>query len=42
MLFDISFWLPAGVAFDDMRADVCDVIRGAGGELIEQVYGSTG
>ncbi|KAF8385651.1 fars-2, partial [Pristionchus pacificus] len=37
VLFDISFWLPAGVAFDDMRADVCDVIRGAGGELIEQV-----
>ncbi|GMT08358.1 hypothetical protein PENTCL1PPCAC_30532, partial [Pristionchus entomophagus] len=37
VLFDVSFWLPDGVGFDDMRADVCDVIRGTGGELIEQV-----
>lgn len=37
VLFDVSFWLPEGVGFDDMRADVCDVIRGVGGELIEQV-----
>ncbi|GMT11760.1 hypothetical protein PFISCL1PPCAC_3057, partial [Pristionchus fissidentatus] len=37
VLFDISFWLPAGVEFDDMKADVCDVIRTSGGELIEQV-----
>ncbi|GMR59792.1 hypothetical protein PMAYCL1PPCAC_29987, partial [Pristionchus mayeri] len=37
VLFDISFFLPDGISFDDMKADVCDVIRGVGGELIEQV-----
>ncbi|CAI5453239.1 unnamed protein product [Caenorhabditis angaria] len=37
VIFDVSFFLPENVQFNDMTSDVYDVIRTIGGELVEQV-----
>ncbi|CAB60398.3 phenylalanine--tRNA ligase [Caenorhabditis elegans] len=37
VIFDISFFLPSTVQFNDMTSDVYDTIRTVGGELVEQV-----
>ncbi|KJH48085.1 phenylalanine--tRNA ligase [Dictyocaulus viviparus] len=37
VIFDMSFYLPKGVVFDDMTANVFDTVRNVGGDLIEQV-----
>ncbi|KAJ1346239.1 hypothetical protein KIN20_000992 [Parelaphostrongylus tenuis] len=37
VLFDISFYLPKDVTFNDMTANVYDIVRNVGGDLIEQV-----
>lgn len=34
---DFSYWLPNAVTTDAMRADVMDVVREIGGDLVEQV-----
>jgi phenylalanyl-tRNA synthetase alpha chain len=34
---DVSYWLPEGATTANMRADVMDVVRGIGGDLVEQV-----
>ncbi|KHJ92493.1 hypothetical protein OESDEN_07621 [Oesophagostomum dentatum] len=37
VLFDMSFFLPEGVVFNDMTANVNDTVRNVGGDLVEQV-----
>lgn len=37
LYMDLSFWLPENVAVDEMKANAMDLIRGVGGDLIEQV-----
>ncbi|VDM84006.1 unnamed protein product, partial [Strongylus vulgaris] len=37
VLFDMSFFLPDGVLFNDMTANVNDTVRNVGGDLVEQV-----
>ncbi|RCN50565.1 hypothetical protein ANCCAN_03178 [Ancylostoma caninum] len=37
VLFDMSFFLPDGVVFNDMTANVNDTVRNVGGDLVEQV-----
>ncbi|CAB3398877.1 unnamed protein product [Caenorhabditis bovis] len=37
VIFDVSFFLPDQVEFNDMTSDVYDTIRTVGGELVEQV-----
>ncbi|EFO28194.2 phenylalanyl-tRNA synthetase [Loa loa] len=37
VLYDLSFWLPAGVDPEEMAAETCDLIRSIGDQLIEQV-----
>ncbi|CAI4225302.1 unnamed protein product [Auanema sp. JU1783] len=37
VIFDVSFFLPDAVAFNDMTSNVYDLIRTIGGDLIEQV-----
>ncbi|VDM62255.1 unnamed protein product [Angiostrongylus costaricensis] len=37
VLFDMSFYLPKGVFFNDMTSNVYDVVRNVGGDLVEQV-----
>ncbi|KAK6026424.1 phenylalanine--tRNA ligase, partial [Ostertagia ostertagi] len=37
VLFDMSFFLPEGVVYHDMTANVNDTVRNIGGDLVEQV-----
>ncbi|XGW04450.1 hypothetical protein V3C99_015550 [Haemonchus contortus] len=37
VLFDMSFFLPEGVVYNDMTANVYDSVRNIGGDLVEQV-----
>ncbi|VDO55905.1 unnamed protein product [Haemonchus placei] len=37
VLFDMSFFLPEGVVYNDMTANVYDTVRNIGGDLVEQV-----
>ncbi|KAK6040813.1 putative phenylalanine--tRNA ligase [Cooperia oncophora] len=37
VLFDMSFFLPEGVVYHDMTANVYDTVRNVGGDLVEQV-----
>jgi phenylalanyl-tRNA synthetase alpha chain len=37
LYMDISFWLPAGITVDEMKANAMDLIRSVGGDLVEQV-----
>ncbi|PIO53995.1 hypothetical protein TELCIR_24651, partial [Teladorsagia circumcincta] len=36
VLFDMSFFLPDGVVYHDMTANVNDTVRNIGGDLVEQ------